>query len=128
VRATAARALGRINPDPAIAAPALSQMIQSEADPVLRRAAAQGLAALMQSVTDVARERLSTQSSAKPGQLDDEKIKQELVQAGVAAVQAAGPAAADNDPEVRRLALQVFQLAAVALADLVGEATAEADQ
>src|SRR5205823_12358156 len=55
-------------------------------------------------------------------------VQLELVQAGVPAVTAAGPAATDTDPEVRRLGLDVFQLAAMALADMVGEATAAVEE
>lgn len=118
VRVTAARALGRINPDPGVAGPALGDMLRTERDPALRRAAAAGLSSMIQTIVPIARERLlPLRSMIDP--------KRDMLQVGLAAVSAIGPAANDSDPEVRRLGLEVLQYAAVALAEMVGEPNTE---
>ncbi len=112
VRATAARALGRINPDPASAAPALGGLLQSEQDVMVRRSAAAGLASLMQTTIELRKNGTTGNFYlfAKP---------EEVVAAGVAALDAAAPATGDEDPEVRRFAIDAIELTAAALAELI---------
>lgn len=114
VRASAAHALGRINAEPALAAPALGQMLQTEKDPELRRAAATGLAGLVNTVLQL---RKSTSTGASANLLT--ATPEEVTAVCLADLPQVGPAVADPDVQVRRLAIDAIQLCAAALADLV---------
>jgi len=103
-------------------------MLQTEANPALRRAAAQGLAGLMQNVTAIARNAWPAFSVPRVHSPEARMFSSSSFRPAFPAVTAAGPAATDTDPEVRRLGLEVFQLAAMALADMVGEATAAVEE
>jgi HEAT repeat protein len=106
VRAAAARALGQIEPDPAVAVPALSELLQSH-DADLRQAAADGLAGLMQALL---------QSSAWTTAAEAVRGQTRATAAAVTPV--AGRGLADADVAVRRRCVQALALASVALARL----------
>jgi HEAT repeat protein len=115
VRATAARALGKINPDPAVAAPALDKMIRAERDPAVRVAAVTGLNSLIQNANVLNRGGTTkTTELLAVSRID-------VIQAGVGALPGLGVASADADPEVRRLAMEGYQYAGISLAEQTPE-------
>lgn len=107
-RVAAARALGQINPDPWLAAPALGELLE-ERDPAIRRAAAEGLAAMMRLTAQLAKKSHTTTGvEASPA---------EVVAAGVSGVNQAARGLDDPDAEVRRLSLEAIRAAANALVE-----------
>jgi HEAT repeat protein len=121
VRAAAARALGEIEPDVAVAAPALGDLLQAP-DATLRQAAAQGLAGLLRAVTQVG------DASGEPAPARAPRAEVVRVAAGV--LPAARRGLQDWHPEVRRRLAGALALAAGALARLTsdpGEAGNEAE-
>jgi HEAT repeat protein len=111
VRLAATRALGKLDPQPEVAAKALDRLLQEE-DPVLRRAAVEAAANLM-------RMRIAVESKSQNLDEEKEKIRPRLVEAGRYMVPVAGRALADPDPAVRTQGLTAIQLAATALGDQV---------
>lgn len=109
ISAAAARALGKINPEPGPAAKALGSRFSVN---ILeeRRAAAEGLVSMIKGVSQLAKGRSTTGVEASAV---------EVVQAGAAAVPAAGLGIDDPDPEVRRACLEAIMAAGIALADLI---------
>jgi HEAT repeat protein len=109
VSAAAARALGKINPDPGPAAKALGSRFSVN---ILdeRRAAAEGLVNMIKGVAQLAKGRSTTGVEAS---------SVEVVQVGTAVVPAAGLGIDDPDAEVRRTCLEAITAAGVALADLI---------
>lgn len=109
--AAAARALGKINPEPGPAAKSLgsrfSVNIVAE-----RRAAAEGLVFIMKGVSLLAKGRSTTGVDA---------TREDVVQAGAAVVPAAGLGIDDPDADVRRTCLEAIQLSGIALADLIAD-------
>lgn len=117
VREAAARALGKINPDPDVAVPALGRVLAKD-DLGQRRAAAAGLGNLVQNVAQIAKGKSVTGVEAS---------RPELVKAATAVIPAAARGVDDSDAEVRRLAVEAVQLAAIALGDLVSDPRARLD-
>jgi HEAT repeat protein len=111
VQTAAARALGRINADPALAVPALAKLFQSD-DAASRRAAADGLSNFMGMVSQVIH---------RPNGAVERASCQQVLQAGRAVVPVVGGGLADPDPEVRRLSIEAIQRTAGALVRLVGD-------
>jgi HEAT repeat protein len=110
LRWSAARALGRIRPDPAVAIPALSELFEVE-DPLLRQAAAAGLADLVE---------MAAQGIRTPGKETD-LTRAEAVQIGGAVVPVACGGLADSDDGVRRLSITILEETALLLGKLVSE-------
>jgi HEAT repeat protein len=104
VRLAAARALGKINPEPQEALPALQRLL-AEKDVGPRRAAAEALPELVATVVDVQRK-----TQKEPGTLSEDVLKTTEEVAKVAA-----RAAADADAVVRRAALNAIKLSAAVL-------------
>jgi HEAT repeat protein len=112
VEAAAARALGKINADPKAAVRDLKGPLQSN-DVSLRRAAAQGLLDLVQTVAQLNRKG-RTQQGIQAGEA-------EVIAAGTHVVPAAGLGLADPDAQVRRRCIEAIQQAAASLGELVPE-------
>jgi HEAT repeat protein len=110
LRGPAARTLGRIDPDLAVAIPALSELLQSP-DPSLRQAAVEGLAGLVQS---------ATQAVARPA-IDGPARGNHLEAAARAAEVLPVVTRGLNDwhPGVRRGAVGAVQTAALALGRMI---------
>jgi hypothetical protein len=107
-RVAAARALGQINPDSWLVAPALGELLE-ERDPAIRRAAAEGLAAMMRLTAQLAKKSHTTTGvEASPA---------EVVAAGVSGVNQVARGLDDPDAEVRRLSLEAIRAAANALVE-----------
>jgi HEAT repeat protein len=96
VRAAAARALGQVFPDPAVAGPALKAMLQSDGVEQ-RRAAAAGLVSMVQKVSDL--------ENTGRGQTGIQAGRKDVLDADTAVMEAAGPGLADRDTETRALAV-----------------------
>jgi HEAT repeat protein len=112
VREAAVRALGRLNPDPDLAARALAKAL-GEKDPTLRRAAAAALGDLMETVVSLfGRGRVQTGVEA---------TQQEVGRTGAAVVPPAAQGSADSDAQVRRLCLEALRRAAEALRRVMPE-------
>jgi HEAT repeat protein len=109
VRAAAARALGRIQPDPEEACKTLGDLLAgSEKEPVVRRAAAAALGDLFE-------------ASRGPSSLRGEVGRGETVGAGAQVVPAAVKGLAGEDRETRRLCLETIRQAAMALTDSMAD-------
>jgi HEAT repeat protein len=111
VQAAAAKALSAINADPAVAVPALAELMKSE-DAVLRRAAAEGLAGLIG---------VAAQTIHRPNGSADPATRTQVFQVGRAILPVIGGALADPDPQVRRLCIEAIQRTADALVRIVGD-------
>jgi HEAT repeat protein len=113
VRATAARALGRVNPMPGPAAAALKTLLE-KGTVAQRRAAADGLVNLV----------LVPSSLQKKGQTQTgvEASRTDVLDAAREAVAASGAALKDTDVQVRRLAIEAMFQAASAFRELVPDA------
>lgn len=111
VRVAAARALGSINPDPAVATPALARMIDDE-DPALRRAAAGALARMVREVTQLIPSRGKNVSGIQA-------TPAEVVKTGAAIVPLAAHGVNDRDAGVRRASIDAILQAATAMTDLL---------
>lgn len=120
VREAAARALGKIGPDPKTAVPALARILKED-EAVPRRAAAEALGGMMRELS---------RSEKKYGiQTRRESLREEVITAGLAVLPVAGRAfgrtRTDPDPEVRRLSVEAIQQTAVALRELIEPAARE---
>jgi HEAT repeat protein len=111
VQAVAAKALGAINADIAVAVPVLAELLKSE-DAVLRRAAAEGLAGLI---------RVTAQTIRRPNGAADPTSRTQLLLVGRAILPVIGSTLADPDPQVRRFCIEAIQLTADALVRIVGD-------
>jgi HEAT repeat protein len=112
VRETAARALGKINPDVNEALPALKNMIEHDAVPQ-RRAAADAFLNLVREISKLAlKGRTQTGVEAAPS---------EVLDTCVGVVPLAGVGLEDRDAMVRRLSLSTLAEAATALGSLTPE-------
>lgn len=111
VQQAAARALGQINAEPALAVPVLAGLAQS-GEPILRRAAVQGLADLMRTAAQGWRGHQGT-----PG----ETSRLEVLQLGRYVVPAAAIGLSDADPEVRRLSIASIRQTVAALRVLIAD-------
>jgi HEAT repeat protein len=114
-RASAARALGLIFPEPAVAVPALRGLLNSK-DPVERRAAARGLLSLIEVVSRLAAQPVTqgrTTSRVEAGSQDVVDTARLVVPV------AANRGLADPDTEVRRLSARAVRESAAALLNLV---------
>ncbi|OAI49114.1 hypothetical protein AYO44_18595 [Planctomycetaceae bacterium SCGC AG-212-F19] len=109
VRAAAARALGKINPDPEPATKAFAEMLARESAQD-RRAAADGLAGMMRVLVPM----MVSRSSAPVVDMD----RAEAVQRARVVAMAAGPGLKQDDPAARRACLEALHLAAHLLAEL----------
>jgi HEAT repeat protein len=107
----AARALGLVNADPAVAVPAFTRLFEMEETQV-RRAAATGLLQLMTQAGPTARRRGTTMPEASRAQ---------VVNVGQAILPVVCGGLADPDKEVRRLSIAAIQEIAVALSASVAE-------
>jgi HEAT repeat protein len=107
VRQAAARALGKINPEPAPATQALGEML-ARADAGDRQAAAEGLANMLQALLQLA--------ISKGPTLELEPA--EALQIGKLVTETAGRGLADRDAGVQRNCLEAIQLAAKMLGEL----------
>jgi HEAT repeat protein len=112
VRVAAARALGKINPEPSQAVPALKAMLQSGSVPE-RRAAAEGLASMISEINKL-QKKGSTQSGV-------EAYPEEVLEVAVAVTPVAGLGLEDRDPVVRRFSLDALLDSAASLSTLVPE-------
>jgi HEAT repeat protein len=109
VRTAAARALGKINPAPDEAVPALDSLLQAD-EVALRRAAADALVNLVRTVYQLYRGKNVTGVEA---------TRDEVIQLAAAVVPVAGRGVGDADPAVRRLSIEAIQQAAFVLGELV---------
>lgn len=112
VRQAAARALGRINPEPKLASDALAKLLASQ-DPLDRLAAADGLASLVRV--------LGQMTKGRQGASNVEVLPEDAVVTGQLVATKAGAGLGDPDPGVRRFALEAIQLSAAVLDDLIGD-------
>src|SRR5262249_34492490 len=110
VREAAARALGKINPDPTVAAAALGNLLKTPSDEHLHQEAAQSLADMIQVVSSVQTNRMVSGVEAN---------REDVIRTARAVIPAARPALTDLDPRVRRQGLEVVRQAAVAVGELV---------
>lgn len=110
MRETAARALGMIDADPAVAVPTLSVLLRSGTSRE-RSAAAEGLAGMIKVAADLA----STSCSVSGVRLS----RAELIEVGRAVVPAAAASLGDPESCVRRLCLEALGRSASALNHLV---------
>jgi hypothetical protein len=110
VQAPAARTLGLIDADPALAVPALATLLRS-GDPNLRCAAADGLFELLQTASR------ATAGDGPAGRTP--AVRAAAVAAGCAVLPAAGQGLADWHAEVRRRCVGTLGAAAAALGRLV---------
>ena len=110
VQAAAARSLGAINADPAVAVPALAELIKSE-DAGLRRAAAEGLAGLIG----------LAQTIRRADALAEGPARTQVFQVGRAILPVVAGGLADSDAEVRRLCIEAIERTATALVWIVGD-------
>jgi HEAT repeat protein len=112
VRAAAARGLGRMDPAARDATAALKGLLK-DSDATVRRAAAQGLRALAEEAL----------RAWKAGRITAgrEVVRQDLVEIAAAAVATLAAGSGDPDAEVRRLCLEAYQAAAIALGQLAPE-------
>jgi HEAT repeat protein len=109
VQVATARALGKIIPDPAIAAEALKSLLESrEVD--ARRAAANALTEWVQQITST---RQMGRNSQMPPNLS------EMVPTAALIVELSAKALGDSDPQVRRLSCQAIRQATITLRDLI---------
>jgi len=106
VREAAARTLGKIDADPALAVPALAALLRAE-DPRLRAAAASGLSDIIKTAADLA----SNTHSACGVTLD----RAQLIDIGTALVPTAAPGLRDPAAPVRHLCLEALGRCAAAL-------------
>jgi HEAT repeat protein len=106
VREAAARALGAIDADPAVAVPALAELLRAD-DARLRSAAAGGLIGMIRTAADLA----SNTHSANGVTIS----RSQLVETGTAVVPAAALGIHDSAAPVRRLALEAVGRSAAAL-------------
>jgi HEAT repeat protein len=106
---SAARALGRIFPDPDVAAPALGSVLQDRRGPE-KRAAAAALVALIDSANQLAK--AEAIFGVKPGSADRLRAAQQ-------ATEAASRGLRDPDPIVRRLCAEVVERAGATLEDII---------
>jgi HEAT repeat protein len=112
VRAVAARALGRIDAEVYLAVPALADLLQAP-DPALRRAAVEGLAALLQATAE---------GLSRPGNANRlGAIRHDVVVAAGSVVPAVSRGLTDADAEVRRGCARTVGLAGAALGRLVSD-------
>jgi HEAT repeat protein len=141
VRTSATRALGKVGPDPKVAAPALERVLfgtpESSTDD--RRTAAAALADLIQGIAQLEKatrgeirsardrvRRLKRDPTAAPTEVKDaeELLKtlsdhrKGLVEGTILYLDLAGRALADADGGVRRLAMTAFQQAGIGLSEL----------
>jgi HEAT repeat protein len=107
-RRAIARALGAINADPAVAAPAFAALLQADAVAV-RRAAAEGLGTWVQTLDGI------TPGPSAKKDMPVAATYRELLRVVQAILPVADQALADPDAEVRRLALRAIQLGLAAL-------------
>jgi HEAT repeat protein len=111
VRIGAATALSKINPEPKIAAPALGKVLQAD-DVVLRRSAGNGLARLIQEVTQL----IPARGKSVAGVV---ATPEDVVQMGAAVVPEAAKGLHDQDGDVRKGCVNAVLAAATALGDLL---------
>ncbi len=102
-RETAARALGLVFPDPAVAVPALRTLLAAK-DPAERRAAARGLLSLIEVVT-----RLISLTESQTGRAAGGATFDDVVSAVRLVAPAAGRGLKDSDIEVRRLSATALE-------------------
>lgn len=108
LRLAAAEALGRINPDPDVAAPACDALLRAS-DPALRVAGARALAALTRTASNLALRPADDAAAVKPA---------DAAGAARAAVSVAGPHLGDPDVRLRRACAGVMEQGALAFARL----------
>jgi HEAT repeat protein len=106
VRAVAAKAIGKINPDPKEVIGPLKQTLTRDPVPSVRRAAAEGFATWVKSVDELSRAGIDAAVNARPEDVVD------VIQNMSPAV---GQGVRDPDPEVRRRCLEIVQQAALAV-------------
>ncbi|HMC88449.1 MAG TPA: HEAT repeat domain-containing protein, partial [Gemmataceae bacterium] len=114
-REAAARALGQANPDPAVAVPALSELMESQ-EMALKLAASDGFGYLMKVVTF-----LATRNHA-PNMV--EATRGEVVKAGQQVIPAAARGLRSTEPQVRRRCAGAIAQTAEALCKLLPRASA----
>ncbi len=112
VQAAAARALGKINADPAAAVPALRAVLQNGATEP-RRAAAEGLLGLVRTVAQLQRKG-QTQGGV-------ESTAEDILNTGRLVVPAVGLGLTDADAQVRRICVQAVRRSALGLAEITPE-------
>jgi HEAT repeat protein len=111
VQAAAAKALGAMNADSAVAVPALAELLKSE-NAVLRRAAAEGLSGLIG---------VTAQTIHRSNGAADPASRTQLLQVGRAIIPVIGGGLVDPDPQVRRSCIEAIQRTADALVRIVGD-------
>jgi HEAT repeat protein len=109
VAESAARALGRINPDPQLAAPALQGLLKTGSASE-RRAAADALVSLIQVVELLSKDK---------GGRGVRASSQDILSNSQTVVNAAGAGLKDADPVVRRLCALAVQRAGASLVELI---------
>jgi HEAT repeat protein len=117
VQQEAAEAIGRIFPDPGIAVPMLSELLTHD-DVNVRRSAAEGLASLVRTSSQLARGRSTTGVEA---------TRADVLATTSAVVPAAGRGLADQDALVRRNCADALQLTAQTLSELVADPRPSSD-
>jgi HEAT repeat protein len=107
----AAIALGRINSEPAVAVPVLTELLRAQS-PFQRQAAAAGLAGMVQTAFQTAR---------NPARFGNDMPRTDVVRIGRAVAPAAARGLADPDAEVRRRCADALRVIALTLGELVGD-------
>jgi HEAT repeat protein len=120
LRAAAARALGQVGADPALAVPVFEELLRAR-EPGLRRAAADGLAGLVDGVAPQPPGRTGAAAGPRSG-------RGEAVAVACAALPAAGRGLGDWYVEVRRRCAGTVGAAAGTLARLISEGPAESGE
>ncbi len=112
VRDAATTAMGRINPEPSIAIPAIAQLL-AEPETAKHMTAAEALFALVRTVMEL----------PAPGQSTTgiEVTRREIVAVAQAVTPVAARGLRDGDPQVRTRCMQAIGLAATALRDTIRE-------
>jgi HEAT repeat protein len=125
VRAAALRTLGRIEPDPKVAAAALERALRED-ESAPRRAAADALVSLIEEASEAARlSRAGGPPAAPPGRnppaapAADDAPRRDALAAALQVVPVAGRVLADSDAQVRRRGAEAVRQAALLLQDAV---------
>jgi HEAT repeat protein len=124
LRAAAARALGKLNPEPARAAQVLKDLLRART-PVERRAAAEGLLGLVETLKVLVGPPVWRWASS---QAQADSFSPQVVEVGCSVLPVAAQGISDTDAQVRRLCLETLRQTALALNRQLPEPPREYDE